>query len=240
MKILAFDSAATAASTALYEDGALLAENYQRAGLTHSRTLLPMAEAMLSLCGTGFDAVDALAVSAGPGSFTGLRIGISLVKGLAAAKNLPCIGVSTLEAIAACAPRMDARLCVVMDARAGQVYNAVFDLCEDYPLRCTPDRAIRVEDLLKELEKEEKKLIITGDGAYLLPEIWPRMPEHLRFGCAYGVARAARHNYDAVEPGQRAEIFSAARLAPQYHRLPQAERERAARLAARKEAAPSV
>ena len=93
---------------------------------------------------------------------------------------------------------------------------------------------------ITELEKEEKKLIITGDGAYLLPEIWLRMPEHLRFGCAYGVARAARHNYDAAEPGQRAEIFSAARLAPQYHRLPQAERERAARLAARKEAAPSV
>ncbi len=236
MKILAFDSAATAASVALYQDGTLLAETYQRAGLTHSRTLLPMAQAMLELCGIGFDSVEALAVSAGPGSFTGLRIGISLVKGLAAAKNLPCIGVSTLEAIAACAPCMDAHLCVVMDARAGQVYNAIFDLSEPYPVRCVSDRAIRVEDLRKELEKEEKKLIITGDGSYLLPDTLPRLPEHLRYGRAYGVARAAQHAFDATQPQQREQQFSAAKLVPAYHRLSQAERERAARLAAQEKA----
>ena len=232
MKILAFDSAAAAASAALYEDGTLLAENYQRAGLTHSRTLLPMAEAMLSLCSMDFGAVEALAVTAGPGSFTGLRIGISLVKGLAAANRLPCAGVSTLEAIAACAPRMDACMCVVMDARAGQVYNAVFDLSGVYPARCTPDRAIRIEDLLKELEKEEKKLIITGDGAHLMPDIWPVMPEHLRYGRAYGVARAAQHMFASCEAAACAELFSAEKLVPSYHRLPQAERERAAKLAA--------
>lgn len=240
MKILAFDSAATAASAALYENGVLLAENYQRAGLTHSRTLLPMAETMLSQCGVDFGAVEALAVTAGPGSFTGLRIGISLVKGLAAAKHLPCAGVSTLEAIAACAPRMDARLCVVMDARAGQVYNAIFDLSEAYPVRCTPDRAIRIEDLLKELEKEEKKLIITGDGAHLMPDAFAVMPEHLRYGRAYGVARAAQQMFASVEAQTLAEAFPAEKLVPSYHRLPQAERERAARLAVQEKKQPEV
>lgn len=226
MKILAFDSAAVAASAALYEDGVLLSEVYQRAGLTHSRTLLPMAENMLSLCGTDFSAVEALAVAAGPGSFTGLRIGISLVKGLAAAKNLPCIGVSTLEAIAANAPSMDALVCVCMDARAGQVYNAIFDNSGEYPVRVCEDRAIRVDELLPELEKAEKKLIITGDGAYLIPEIYLRLPENLRFGHAYGVARAAARLYDGTPEEERESRFSAAKLVPSYHRLPQAERER--------------
>jgi len=232
MKILAFDSAATAASAALYESGTLIAETYQRAGLTHSRTLLPMAESMLAACDMPFSAVDVLAVAAGPGSFTGLRIGISLVKGLAAAKNLPCIGVSTLEAIAASAPRMDALLCVTMDARAGQVYNAIFDLSEDYPVRVTSDRAIRVQELCEELEKLEKMIIITGDGAHLMPEIYGRMPENLRYGHAYGVARAAARIYDAADPATRDDDFAAARLTPSYHRLPQAERERNTRLAA--------
>lgn len=229
MRILALDSAATAASCALYEDGALLAESYQRAGLTHSRTLLPMVEAMLSSSGIGLESVDTLAVTAGPGSFTGLRIGISLVKGIADARSLPCIGVSTLESIAACAPSCDAVLCAAMDARAGQVYNALFDLSGEYPVRLTEDRAIRVEDLLKELEKAEKSIIIAGDGAHLLPEGYARLPEHLRFGRAYGTARAAEKLWLDTPEDERKARFAASALAPAYHRLPQAERERLAK-----------
>ena len=226
MRILALDSAATAASCALYEDGALLAENYQRAGLTHSRTLLPMAESMLSSCGAGMDSVDCLAVSAGPGSFTGLRIGISLVKGLAAAKGLPCIGVSTLEAIACCAPRTDAVLCVAMDARAGQVYNALFDISGEYPVRLVPDRAIRTDELAGALEAIGKPVILAGDGTHLLPDRYDRLPEHLRYGRAYGAARAAEKLWNETLEDERAQRFAAAVLVPAYHRLPQAERER--------------
>ena len=230
MKILALDSAATAASAALYEDGALLAEAYQRAGLTHSRTLLPMVENMLSSCGAKLADIDALAVACGPGSFTGLRIGISLVKGLAAARKLPCIGVSTLESIAALAPRADAVLCVAMDARAGQVYNALFDISGEYPLRLCEDRAIKLEELLPELEKTEKPVLASGDGAYLLPEKYVRLPENLLYGHAYGVARAALRLYRSVPQQQADEIFAAEKLVPSYHRLPQAERERNQRL----------
>ncbi len=229
MRILALDSAATAASCALYEDGTLLAENYQRAGLTHSRTLLPMAESMLSSCGIGMDGVDCLAVSAGPGSFTGLRIGISLVKGLAAAKNLPCIGVSTLEAIACGAEKADAVLCVVLDARAGQVYNALFDLSGDGPVRLTGDRAIRTDELCEELKKIDKPVVLAGDGTHLLPESYGRLPEHLRYGRAFGVARAAEKLWLETPEEERGKRFAAAALVPAYHRLPQAERERLAR-----------
>ena len=229
MRILALDSAATAASCALYEDGALLAENYQRAGLTHSRTLLPMAETMLASCGAAFDSVDALAVSAGPGSFTGLRIGISLVKGLAGARDLPCIGVSTLEAMACCTPSADAVLCAAMDARAGQVYNALFDISGQYPERLAEDRAVRVSELCEELEKLGRPIILAGDGTHLLPDTYARLPEHLRFGRAFGVARAAEKLWIETPQDERAQRFAAAALAPAYHRLPQAERERLAR-----------
>ena len=124
MKILGLESSAKSASVALMEDGKLLARSFQNTGLTHSRTLLPMAEAMLQNCELGIADVDAVAVAVGPGSFTGLRIGISAAKGLAWARELPCIGVSTLEAMAQNLAHLENTVLVcAMDARRSQVYN---------------------------------------------------------------------------------------------------------------------
>ena len=130
MKILALESSAKAASVCLWEDGVLLAESYQNSGLTHSRTLLPMCQTMLDNCGHQLSEVDVIAVAKGPGSFTGLRIGLSTAKGLAWPRQLPCIGVSTLEAMAENARAFEGTVICAMDARRQQIYNAVFD-CHD-------------------------------------------------------------------------------------------------------------
>ena len=142
MLILAFESSAKAASVALCRDGALISQYTQCSALTHSRTLLPMAEDMLKNAEVPLDSVDLLAVAHGPGSFTGIRIGVSTVKGLAWAANKPCTGVSTLEAMAWHGLARGGYICPVMDARRGQVYNALFEIKDAKPCRMTPDRPI--------------------------------------------------------------------------------------------------
>lgn len=224
MRILAFESSALAASVAYCRDGKLVASAFQASGLTHSRTLLPLAQSLLANAGLSMDDVDLLAVSHGPGSFTGLRIGVSLVKGLAFAQNLPCVGVSTLEALANCMPPCDAVLCAVMDARAGQVYHANFDLTGEIPKRLCDDRAVTVEALREELRGLKRPVWLAGDGAYLLAEAGLTVPENLRLQNAYGVARLAARTYACG--GE----FTAAVLRPEYLRLPQAERERLEKL----------
>ncbi len=224
MRILAFESSAIAASVAYYRDDVLIASSFQSAGLTHSRTLLPLCESLLQNVGLTMDDVDLLAVAHGPGSFTGLRIGVSLVKGLAFSRDLPCIGVSTLEALAFCMPRQDAVLCAVMDARAGQVYNANFDLSGETPRRLCDDRAVTLNELRAELSALDCPILLAGDGAHLLQDEGLTVPEHLKLQNACGVARLAALRYAAGGD------FSAAALRPAYLRLPQAERERLARL----------
>lgn len=223
MRILAFESSAVGASVAYFRDGMPIATAFQASGLTHSRTLLPMMESLLKNAGLTMRDVDLLAVSHGPGSFTGLRIGVSLVKGLAFAENIPCVGVSTLEAQAYCMPRMDAVLCAVMDARAGQVYNALFDLSGELPVRISEDRAVTVSELRAELEKIDRPIVIMGDGAHLLADCGELAAPHLRMQNACGVARAAEQMY------QPDSGFTASALRPEYLRLPQAERERLAK-----------
>ena len=147
MKILALESSAKAASVCLWEDGVLLAESYQNSGLTHSRTLLPMCQTMLDNYGHQLSQVDVIAVASGPGSFTGLRIGLSTAKGLAWPRQLPCIGVSTLEAMAWNLAHMDGVICCAMDARRKQVYNALFEAEDGQLTRLTPDRAISLAEL---------------------------------------------------------------------------------------------
>lgn len=224
MRILAFESSAVGASVAFCRDEVLVASAFQASGLTHSRTLLPMAQSLLENAGLTMEEVDVLAVAHGPGSFTGLRIGVSLVKGLAFERNLPCIGVSTLEALANCMPRCDAVLCAVMDARAGQVYHANFDLAGEIPMRLCEDRAITVAELREELALLDRPVQLAGDGAHLLADIGEQMPGNLRLQNAYGVARLAARIYEAGGD------FSASALRPEYLRLPQAERERLAKL----------
>ena len=230
MKILALETSAKSVSCAVVEDGAPLASAYQCTGLTHSRTLLPMVDAMLKNADLTIDDMDAIAIAAGPGSFTGLRIGIAAVKGLAWAADKPCCGVSTLEAMAQNLRHMDGLIVCSMDARRSQVYNAVFAAEGGQLTRLTPDRAIALSQLQEELQGDPRPKLVVGDGASLcsgfLSEagIPCRMaPAQLVRQNAVGVALAAE------EMAARGETVSARDLVPVYLRLSQAERERLAK-----------
>ena len=232
MKILALESSAAAASVAVSVDGELIAQSFQRAGLTHSRTLMPMCRDLLANCGLTLEGMDVVAVAAGPGSFTGLRIGVAAAKGLAWPENKPCAGVSTLEAMAWPLAHLEGDLCAVMDARRNQVYNARFQAGCGTLTRLCPDRALSLDELAEELRERKKTQILVGDGAGLCyNELTKRglpvelAPSHLRWQSAWGVARAA----EAM--ARAGGLVTAAALAPVYHRLSQAERERLDRAA---------
>lgn len=227
MRILAFESSAKAASAALLEDDVLLAESFQNNGKTHSATLMPMAEQLLRDCGFKAADLDLVAVAMGPGSFTGVRIGVAAAKGLAWAAGKPICGVSTLEAMATQIACCQGIVCPVMDARRAQVYNALFASDGQTLTRLTPDRAISLEDLKKELENAEKPIFLVGDGSRLcyntLDPVLPGLrlpPSHLEMQRASGVALAAR-----AKAG-RGETTTPEALTPNYLRLSQAERER--------------
>ena len=167
MKILALESSAVACSAALCEDGNLIAQTFQNNGLTHSVTLLPMAASLLEQCGASLEQVEVIAVAAGPGSFTGVRIGVAAAKGLAWPDNKPCAACSTLESMAWGVAHMGMDICAVMDARRNQVYNARFHGAGDGLERLTPDRAIGLDALAEELKNRGKPQILVGDGAVL-------------------------------------------------------------------------
>ena len=227
MLILAFETSAKAASVALLENGKLLGESYQNTGLTHSQTLMVMAEDTLKQCGKTAAEVEAVAVAAGPGSFTGVRIGVAAAKGFAWGKELSCYGVSTLEAMAESLNVYSGYVCPCMDARRSQVYNALF-LAEDGKLtRISDDRAIALADLKTDLEHLDGPIYLVGDGAVLcyntlkaeVPELV--LPaEHRIHQRAVGVAVLAQRMADAgIAP-------SGGELMPNYLRLSQAEREK--------------
>ncbi len=225
MKILGFDSSAASASVAICDENGLVGQYFQNSGLTHSRTLLPMAEALLKNLGLSLSDIDLIAVSAGPGSFTGVRIGVSAVKGLAWAADKPVCGVSTLEAMAyngLCAPE-GSIICCAMDARRNQLYNALFEIRSGEPFRLCPDRAVSMDLLGEELKKSEKKIFFVGDGANLCYNAMDKFqldgvlaPDNLRFQSAWGVCMAAK----------KQKPISVHELLPFYLRLSQAERER--------------
>ena len=223
MLILAFESSAKAASVALVKDGRLLSQSSQISGLTHSRTLLPMAEDMLKNAELSVKDVDLFAVAHGPGSFTGVRIGVSAVKGLAWASDKPCVGVSTLEAMAWHGLAAGGYICPVMDARRNQVYNAIFKIENGKVVRVTEDRAIALSELKDELLKLGEKVFLVGDGTEITAKYfdaenipYTAAPENLMWQSAWGVAMAAMEK----------ESGTAHDLVPVYLRLSQAERER--------------
>lgn len=228
MNILALESSAIACSVALSRDGMLLAQSFQCSGLTHSRTLLPMVHDLLNNCGESLDKVDVIAVAAGPGSFTGLRIGVATAKGLAWAQEKLCAPCSTLESMAWPLAHLEGKLIVcVMDARRKQVYNALFLAKGGSLERLSPDRAISLVELGEELKNIPELKIVVGDGAQLCYNTLREdisglelAPGHLRMQSAWGVARAAE---ELVKSGA---LVSGGELAPVYHRLSQAERER--------------
>ena len=230
MLILAFETSAKAGSVALYEEGKLLGEFYQNTGLTHSQTVMVMAEALLKSCGKTVSDLTGVAVAAGPGSFTGVRIGVAAAKGLAWGAELPCYGVSTLEAMALQLGVHNGFVLPVMDARRSQVYNALFLAEEGKLTRLTEDRAISLEDLGEELKKLEKPVFLIGDGSFLCYHtlkdtvktlVMP--PEHRMHQRGAGVALAAELAIAKGDPGNGGE------LTPNYLRLSQAERERLAK-----------
>ena len=227
MRILAFETSAKAASVAILEDGKLLGEYYQNSGQTHSRTLMKMAEDLLHNCDLTVAEIDAVACAAGPGSFTGVRIGVAAAKGFAWGRELPCYGVSTLESMARNAAVADGIYCAAMDARREQVYTALFRMEQGKFQRLENDSAISVEELGIWLSKTDKNKFLVGDGAQLCynslrekTENLILFPEHLRMQRAAGVALAA---WEQAKAGLRP---SGGELEPNYLRLSQAERER--------------
>ena len=227
MLILAFESSAKAASVALVRDGALISQYSQCTALTHSRTLLPMAEDMLKNAELSMADVDMIAVAHGPGSFTGIRIGVSTVKGLAWAADKPCVGVSTLEAMAWQGLSAGGYICPVMDARRSQVYNAIFKIENGRSVRVTEDRPIALSELADEVRTLNAPVFLVGDGVEITKRYFESAgidcvaaPENLRWQSAWGVAMAASDK----EPGTSADLMCV------YLRLSQAERERQERL----------
>ncbi|MBE6995247.1 MAG: tRNA (adenosine(37)-N6)-threonylcarbamoyltransferase complex dimerization subunit type 1 TsaB [Ruminococcaceae bacterium] len=225
MKILALETSAKAVSAAVTEDGKVLCSGYQDTGLTHSRTLMPIVEHLLKNTELSAADMDAIAVAAGPGSFTGIRIGIAAAKGLAFAADKPCIGVSTPAAMARNVAFCDGLIICAMDARRNQIYNALFEAKNGTLTRLTPDRAIALTELAEELRADSRPKTIVGDGAklclqYLEDAAIPcrLAPPHLLMQSAAGVALEAEALLAAgVTP------VSAQALEPVYLRPAQAD-----------------
>lgn len=228
MKILALECSAGPASVAIVEDNKVIGSSFINVKLTHSQTLLPMVSDLLKASRLDIGDIEGVAIAAGPGSFTGIRIGISVAKGIAAAKKLPCVPVSTLGAMAEMFRGQVGIICAVMDARCNQLYNAIFEVNGDTVNRLCEDRALMCDELkeeIKALASNGKPVIVCGDGADLflkhtedIDNVFPA-PQHLKFQNAVGVAMCGARailNGDSVSPEK---------LLPVYLRLPQAERE---------------
>ena len=227
MKILSVECSATPASVAIIDDQKVLYSSFTNIKMTHSETLIPMISDALKVSKLSVDDIDYYAVSAGPGSFTGVRIGISAIKGLAAKNDTPCVPVSTLFAMAMPFKNFDCTVCAVMDARCNQVYNALFKIENNTITRLTEDRALLCDELKSEIEKisSSEKIIIVGDGADIFyPFVKERInvtkaDEAVKFQNAVGVGFAS------ITDIEKKNTVSPASLLPVYLRLPQAERE---------------
>ena len=236
MKILATDTSATTASVAICEDGALLAEYTVNNGNTHSETLLPMIESALSALSLEVADIDLFAASAGPGSFTGVRIGAATLKGLAFGSGKPCVAVSTLEALAYNLLGYSGFICPVMNARRSQVYTAIFESDGKTLRRITEDEAISIAELDEKLAALGAPVRFCGDGYDITLSALKKAtaistPERARYQSAHSVASVALAKHEAGESVSDRELVAT------YLRPCQAERERLERLKAEAEAA---
>ncbi len=223
MLLLCFETSAKAGSVALFDEKGLLGESYQLTALTHSQTLMVMAQDLIRQCQHTPEDITHVAVAAGPGSFTGVRIGVAAAKGFAWGGELPCHGVSTLHAMALGLGIHDGIVCAAMDARRAQVYNALFRAEKGTLTRLTPDRAISLEELGQELATYGEPVYLVGDGAALCHRSFPQCilpPQWRQHQRAVGVGLAALEQIQAGIPGDGKS------LQPNYLRLSQAERER--------------
>lgn len=225
MKILGIDSSAKSASVAVVEDGKILSSFFVNTGLTHSQTLMPMIDNVLKCADIDLTDIELLAVNKGPGSFTGIRIGVAAVKGLADTNDIRCCGISTLESMAYNLLSFEGIVCAVMDARCAQVYTALFEITDGKVVRLDDDSAISITELGEKLKKYSNTKILVGDGADLCYNILKDEVENIvlpgelfKYQNAAGVCFAAEN----VNPENYIEGLA---LVPEYLRLPQAERE---------------
>lgn len=231
MKLLMLEASSVSASVCITDDDTLLAQSFQNCGLTHSTTLLPMTDHVLHASQLTLDDIDAVAVTVGPGSFTGIRIGVATAKGIADGRGLPCIPVSSLAGNAWNVTLSDRLICPVMDARRSQLYNALFEIRDGVPVRLTDDRLILMNDLKEQLICHKKSILLLGDGAQICYNTFitseeldvALAPSGLRYPAAYGAAMEAARLY------REGKAIPAAELMPFYLRQPQAVRERLAR-----------
>lgn len=230
MLVLGIDTCCMAATTALMSDDRLVAQVVQNNKKTHSQNIMPMIDFMLSQAEVSVKDVDGFAVAVGPGSFTGVRIGVATIKALAHATGKPCIAVSTLKALANNVVPFEGIICPIMDARRGQVYNALFD--GQHLDRIADDRAISIDDLCKELESIDKDIIFVGDGLPVHADkinkaigrraVFAQRMQMMNLG-----ASVAELGYEKMLLG---DVCGYAELKPTYLRLSQAERERLERM----------
>ena len=234
MKILGIDSSGNVASVSLLSDGVLMGEYSINNKLTHSQTLLPMVDVMLQTAGVEPEELDFVAISAGPGSFTGLRIGAATAKGLAQALQIPVIKVPTLSALAYNLAGVSGLVCPVMDARRGQVYTGVYRYEGDKLMSVLPEQAVDMGELLARLNEMGERVTFLGDGVPVHREkierecgVYGFAPVHLALQRAGSVAALASQAELYGDAG--VEQMAAAAFAPEYLRVSQAERERAER-----------
>ena len=236
MTILAVDTSAKAASVCFAREDKIIGEFFIDTSLTHSQTLMPMIEQLAVNAQVSLDALDAIAVNAGPGSFTGVRIGVAAVKGLAFARNLPCVAVSTLQSMAYNALGTNGIVCAVMDARCSQVYNALFRVRNGEIERLCEDRALALSDLHSDLKQyAEEPVMLIGDGAEIsytfLRDSLSNVvlaPNNIRIQKASSTALAA---FERIREGK---LLTDEQLMPVYLRLPQAQRELNKRMGVKK------
>ena len=236
MKILGLDSSGLVASVAIVEDNDLKGEytvNYKK---THSQTLLPMLDEVAKMIELDLNSIDAIAVSGGPGSFTGLRIGSATAKGLGLALNKPIISVPTLEGIACNFYGTDAIICPMMDARRKQVYTGIYRFADHELVTVSRQKAIAVEELIRELNALGEAVIFLGDGVTVYQEM---LKENMQVPYSFAPAHLSKQRAGAVGAlGEKyyreGKTVTAAEHQPEYLRVSQAERERAEREAGKK------
>lgn len=226
MKLLAIECSAGPASAAIIDDEKIIASSFINVKLTHSQTIMPMIRSMLTSSLTDISEIEGIAVSAGPGSFTGIRIGISAAKGIATPDKLPCAAISTLFGMAQSFKGQDCIVCAVMDARCNQVYNALFKIDGNTITRLCDDRALMCDELIAELKAiTNENIVVCGDGADMFYPMVKDInnvclaPQHLKYQNAVGIAIAG------IEQFKNNNTISSDELLPIYLRLPQAERE---------------
>ncbi len=223
MIILGIDSSATAASAAIINDGKLVSEIFSDTGLTHSQTLLPMIEKCLQMANISVEDINLIAVANGPGSFTGVRIGIATVKGIAFTNNIECVEVSTLESMAYNLPLFDGIICSVMDARCNQVYTAMFENTDECKVnRLSEDAAMSIDELGTQLKNIGKSVIFVGDGAEIC---YNKLNSEID-GLYISPVNIRKQRASSVAScGLDKDRKIAKELAVNYIRLPQAQRE---------------